>query len=89
MSRRRLLRGAAVGAGPVTLPALLSACGFGPGGDRNEATVGSNASDAVPKDAVPKKASAAAFDACRKQSGKKARVGTKGHDDFGRTSTAG
>lgn len=61
----------------VTLPALLSACGSGPGGGKNEVSVGSNASDAVPK-----KAYAAAFDAYRKQSGKKAKVNTKDHNDF-------
>ncbi|GED88742.1 ABC transporter substrate-binding protein [Streptomyces sp. 6-11-2] len=77
ISRRNVLRGAALGAGMVTLPALLSACGSGPGGGKNEVSVGSNASDAVPK-----KAYAAAFDAYRKQSGKKAKVNTKDHNDF-------
>ncbi|OIJ96036.1 ABC transporter substrate-binding protein [Streptomyces colonosanans] len=77
MSRRSLLRGAAVGAGAVTLPALLTACGDGPGGNKNEVTVGSNASDSVPK-----KAFAAAFAAYEKESGKKVKVNTKDHNDF-------
>ncbi|MGC5411593.1 carbohydrate ABC transporter substrate-binding protein, partial [Streptomyces sp. DT225] len=51
MSRRSLLRGAALGAGAVTLPALLTACGQGPGGDGKTITLGSNASDPVPKKA--------------------------------------
>lgn len=77
MSRRNLLRGAALGAGAVTLPALLSACGSGPGGDKKEVSVGSNASDAVPKEAY-----AAAFQAYEKKSGKKVKVNTKDHNDF-------
>lgn len=77
MSRRSLLRGAAAGACMVTLPALLSACGHGPGGNRNQVTVGSNASDAVPR-----KAYAAAFEAYRKQTGKQVKVDTKDHNDF-------
>jgi len=77
MSRRHLLRATAVGAGAVTLPALLSACGEGPGGNKNEVTVGSNASDAVPK-----KAYAAAFAAYEKKSGKTVKVNTKDHNDF-------
>ena len=77
MSRRNLLRGAALGAGVVTLPALLSGCGEGPGGNKKEVTVGSNASDAVPK-----KAYAAAFQAYEKKTGKKVKVNTKDHNDF-------
>ncbi|MFF1449192.1 ABC transporter substrate-binding protein [Streptomyces sp. NPDC058274] len=77
MSRRNLLRGAAIGAGAVTLPALLTACGDGPGGNKNEVSVGSNASDAVPK-----KAFAAAFTAYEKKSGKTVKVNTKDHNDF-------
>ncbi|THC50196.1 twin-arginine translocation signal domain-containing protein [Streptomyces sp. A1499] len=52
MSRRNLLRGAAAGAGAVTLPAPLVACGEKPGGKKNEVTMGSNSSDAVPKEAA-------------------------------------
>ncbi|MCN9240343.1 ABC transporter substrate-binding protein [Streptomyces sp. RY43-2] len=77
MSRRTLLRSTAVGVGAVTLPALLAACGSGPGGNKNEVTVGSNASDAVPKTAFQ-----AAFDAYEKESGKKVKVNTKDHNDF-------
>ena len=79
MSRRNLLRGAAAGAGAVALPALLTACGGGPGGDGNVVTVGSNASDAVPK-----KAYADAFAAYGKQAkeGRKVEVNTVDHNSF-------
>ncbi|NGO06185.1 carbohydrate ABC transporter substrate-binding protein [Streptomyces sp. HC44] len=77
MSRRNLLRGVAAGAGAVTLPALLSACGEGPGGDGNTVTMGSNASDPVPK-----KAYAAAFQRYEKKTGKTVKVNTKDHNDF-------
>ena len=77
MSRRSFLRGSALAAGAVTLPALLSGCGAGPGGDKKEVTVGSNASDAVPK-----KAYAAAFQAYEKKTGKRVKVNTKDHNDF-------
>lgn len=77
MSRRNVLRGAAAGAGAVTLPALLTACGEGPGGNKDEVTMGSNSSDAVPK-----KAFAAAFDAYEKKSGKTVKVNTTEHNEF-------
>ncbi|MEV6109667.1 ABC transporter substrate-binding protein [Streptomyces sp. NPDC051940] len=78
MSRRSLLRGAAMTAGAVTLPSLLAACGDGPGGKGgNTVAVGSNASDKVPKDAY-----AAAFTAYEKESGKSVKVNTKDHNDF-------
>ncbi len=76
VSRRGLLRTTAVAAGAVTLPGLLAACGKGPG-DGNTITVGSNASDAVPK-----KAYADAFHAYEKKSGKTVKVNTKNHEDF-------
>ncbi len=77
MSRRNLLRGTALGAGAVTLPALLTACGDGPGGNKNEVTVGSNASDAVPKAAF-----AQAFEAYEKESDKRVKVNTTEHNEF-------
>ncbi|MEU6762291.1 ABC transporter substrate-binding protein [Streptomyces sp. NPDC046853] len=77
MSRRNVLRGAAAGAGAVTLPALLTACGDGPGGNKDEVTMGSNSSDAVPK-----KAFATAFDAYEKKSGKTVKVNTTEHNEF-------
>jgi multiple sugar transport system substrate-binding protein len=77
MSRRNLLRGAAVGAGAVTLPALLSACGEKPGSKKNEVTMGSNSSDAVPK-----KAFRDAFDAYEKKTGKTVEVRTTEHNEF-------
>ncbi|MEV3860427.1 ABC transporter substrate-binding protein [Streptomyces sp. NPDC050095] len=77
MSRRNVLRGAALGAGAVSLPLLLSACGDGPGGKSNQVTLGSNASDEVPK-----KAFAAAFKAYEKESGKTVKVNTTEHNEF-------
>ncbi|MET9359343.1 ABC transporter substrate-binding protein [Streptomyces sp. NPDC006632] len=79
MSRRGLLRGAAVGAGAVALPSLLTACGSGPGGDTKTVRLGSNASDAVPK-----KAFADAFAAYEKQSkeGRTIKVNTVDHNTF-------
>ncbi|ASR00698.1 carbohydrate ABC transporter substrate-binding protein [Streptomyces sp. 11-1-2] len=73
MSRRALLRGTAAGAGAVTLPTLLTACG-GPG---NEVKIGSNASDAVPR-----KAFAEVFNAYEKKSDKKVKVNTVNHEAF-------
>ncbi len=73
MSRRTLLRSAALGAGAVALPALLTACDSGPSG----ITMGSNASDAVPK-----KAFAAAFTAYEKKSKKTVKVNTVNHENF-------
>ncbi|MFE0628212.1 ABC transporter substrate-binding protein [Streptomyces sp. NPDC058864] len=76
MSRRTLLRGAALGAGAVTLPSLLAACGGGPGGG-GAITLGSNASDAVPR-----KAYADVFAAYEKKSKKKVKVNTVDHNTF-------
>ncbi|MEU0842568.1 ABC transporter substrate-binding protein [Streptomyces sp. NPDC005962] len=73
ISRRTLLRGTAIGAGAVTLPAVLTACG-GPG---NEVKMGSNASDAVPR-----KAFAEVFAAYEKKSDKKVKVNTVNHEAF-------
>lgn len=75
-SRRSLLRGTVLGAGAVALPALLTACDP-PGGDGHAVTVGSNASDTVPR-----KAFAAAFDAYEKRSGKRLKVNTTEHNEF-------
>ncbi|MET9410284.1 ABC transporter substrate-binding protein [Streptomyces sp. NPDC002935] len=77
-SRRTLLRGiggaAALGAG---IP-LLSACGgSGSAADPKTVTVGSNASDAVPK-----KAFADIYTAFKKQSGIAVDVNTKDHNTF-------
>ncbi len=73
MSRRTLLRGTALGVGAVALPSVLAACGSGPGG----ISVGSNASDAVPK-----KAFADVFRAYEKKSKKTVRVNTVNHENF-------
>ncbi|MBD0743831.1 ABC transporter substrate-binding protein [Streptomyces sp. CBMA152] len=79
MSRRSLLRGAAIGAGAVTLPSLLAACSSGPGGDSKTIRMGSNSSDAVPK-----KAFADAFKAYEQQSkeGRTVKVNTVDHNTF-------
>jgi multiple sugar transport system substrate-binding protein len=74
MSRRTLLRGAALGVGAVALPSLLAACDSGP---KNGVSLGSNASDAVPK-----KAFAAAFAAYEKKSKKTVKVNTVNHENF-------
>ncbi|HZN76366.1 MAG TPA: ABC transporter substrate-binding protein [Micromonosporaceae bacterium] len=54
LSRRTLLRGAALGAGAFAVPAALVACEkpTSTGGGANEVTFGSNYSDAVPKQAL-------------------------------------
>ncbi|AYG84349.1 Multiple sugar-binding protein [Streptomyces hundungensis] len=79
MSRRNLLRGAAIGAGAVALPSLLAACDSGPGSDPKTIRLGSNSSDAVPK-----KAFADAFAAYQKQSkeGRSIKVNTVDHNTF-------
>lgn len=78
MSRRNLLRGAAVGAGAITLPSLLTACSSGPGGDGKTIHMGSNSSDPIPK-----KAFADAFKAYEAQSGgRKIEVNTVDHNTF-------
>ena len=75
LSRRGLLRTSVAAAGAVTLPGLLAACSKP--GDGDTVSVGSNASDAVPK-----KAYAAAFRAYEKESGKTVKVSTQNHEDF-------
>ncbi|MDN0197023.1 ABC transporter substrate-binding protein [Streptomyces sp. S.PNR 29] len=78
-SRRSLLRG--IGGGAVALGAgipLLSACGgSGAASDPKTVTVGSNASDAVPK-----KAFADIYAAFTKESGLKVDINTKDHNTF-------
>lgn len=74
MPRRSLLRGVAAGAGAVALPSLLTACGDGSG---DGVTLGSNASDAVPK-----RAYADAFAAYEKKSKKPVKVNTVNHENF-------
>lgn len=73
-SRRTLLRTTAAGAGAVSLPAVLGACS-GPGDA--PVSIGSNASDPVPRKAYEK-----VFAAYRKESGKKVEVNTVDHNSF-------
>lgn len=76
ISRRSLLRGTMVGAGAITLPALLTACGGGPG---NEVKIGSNASDAVPRKAFDE-----VFKAYEKKSDNRVRVDALKQQSTGR-----
>jgi multiple sugar transport system substrate-binding protein len=84
--RRTLLRGAALGAGGVSVSAVLAACGGGSGSNSNSSsgntggktvTLGSNASDEVPR-----KAYAEAFKAYETKSGKTVKVNTVDHNTF-------
>ena len=84
VSRRAVLRGTMLGAGAVTLPAVLAACGGGKsGGSKSGGTVnktvtlGSNASDAVPK-----KAYADAYKDFESTSGMTVNVNTVDHNTF-------
>jgi multiple sugar transport system substrate-binding protein len=55
LTRRSIMRSAAIGAGALTLPAALAACGdddSGSGTGSKEVSFGSNYSDAVPKGAM-------------------------------------
>ncbi|MGA8118009.1 MAG: extracellular solute-binding protein [Actinocatenispora sp.] len=74
VSRRTVLRTAALGAGALALPGLLAACGGGPG---DEITFGSNYSDPIPK-----KAMANVMKAFEKKSGKTVKVNTVDHNSF-------
>jgi multiple sugar transport system substrate-binding protein len=82
ISRRAVLRGTAVAAGVVTLPAVLAACGSkstgGSTGDTSKPTsFGSNHSDPTDKAAMQ-----AALDAYQKKSGKTVTVNTVDHGTF-------
>jgi multiple sugar transport system substrate-binding protein len=84
LSRRSLLRGAAVGAGVVTVPGLLAACGGGGssgssgGGSKTQTiTFGSNYSDKTPKEAL-----ASMVDVYQKKSGNTVKINTVSHNDY-------
>ena len=83
LSRRSLLRGAALGAGVVTVPGLLAACSGGGGGGgasggaKQTITFGSNYSDETPK-----KALGAMVDAYKTKSGNTVTVNTVAHNDY-------
>jgi multiple sugar transport system substrate-binding protein len=75
LTRRRLLRGAAYGAGALALPAALAGCekpGTGEG-EKQSVTLGSNYSDEVPKKALAEVLGAAGLDV---------RVNTVDHNTF-------
>ena len=81
LSRRSLLRGSLLGAGAITLPSLLAACSSGPKGAGTQAngtvTLGSNASDPVPR-----KAYGDAIALYQSQSGHKVDVRVTDHNTF-------
>jgi len=84
LSRRSLLRGAALGAGVVTVPGLLAACSGGGGGGgasggakKQTITFGSNYSDPTPKKALQ-----AMVDAYKTKSGNTVNVNTVAHNDY-------
>jgi multiple sugar transport system substrate-binding protein len=78
VSRRSLLRGAALGAGAIAVPGLLAACGGSSGGSGGKTvTFGSNGSDPIPK-----KAYANVMKAYEKKSGKTVKVNTTDHTTF-------
>jgi multiple sugar transport system substrate-binding protein len=83
LSRRSLLRSAAVGAGLVTVPGLLAACSSGGGGGSSGGTgkqtvgLGSNYSDPTPKKGLQ-----AVVDAYQTKSGNTVKVNTVSHNDF-------
>lgn len=78
MSRRSLLRGAAVGVGAFAAPTLLSACGDDDGGGGDKAvTFGSNYSDQVPKQAME-----GVLKAYEGKSGRTVKINTVDHNSF-------
>src|SRR2546421_5477610 len=82
LSRRSLLRGAAVGAGVVAVPGLLAACSGGGGGSgssgaaKQTITFGSNYSDDIPKKAI-----ADMVAAYQTKNGNTVKVNTTAHGD--------
>src|SRR2546430_2586985 len=83
LSRRSVLRGAAVGAGVVTLPGLLAACSSSggssgsSGGAKQTIGLGSNYSDPQPKKGIQD-----TMDAYQKKSGNTVKVNTVSHNDY-------
>src|SRR2546421_1235186 len=84
LSRRSLLRGAALGAGVVTVPGLLAACSGGGGSSggsggakQQNITFGSNYSDPTPMKALQ-----AVVDGYTKKSGNTVKVNTVAHNDY-------
>lgn len=77
IDRRTVLRGALFGAGALSAPGLLAACGGGPGGGDDTISFGSNYSDAVPK-----KALAEVISGFEKSSKKTVKVNTIDHNTF-------
>ncbi|MQA26687.1 MAG: extracellular solute-binding protein [Micromonosporaceae bacterium] len=76
MDRRTVLRGALFGAGALSAPGLLVACGGGPGGG-DTVSFGSNYSDAVPKKALAK-----VVNGFEKSEKKTVKVNTVDHNTF-------
>src|SRR2546423_5823372 len=82
LSRRSLLRGAALGAGVVTVPGLLAACSGGGGSGSSSGSskqtigLGSNYSDQTPKQAISQM-----IDAYQKKSNNTVKINTVSHND--------
>src|SRR5436190_9723635 len=84
LSRRSLLRGAALGAGVVTVPGLLAACSGGSSGGgasggakKQTITFGSNYSDPTPMKAIQ-----AMVDGYKTKSGNTVNINTVAHNDY-------
>jgi multiple sugar transport system substrate-binding protein len=84
LSRRSVLRGAAIGAGVVAVPGLLAACsnnssgsGSSSGGPQPTVTFGSNYSDEGPKKGLQ-----AMVDAYQTKSGNKVKINTTEHNTY-------
>jgi multiple sugar transport system substrate-binding protein len=77
VSRRSLLRGAALGAGAIAVPGLLAACGGSSDSGGKTVTFGSNYSDAIPKAGL-----ANVMQAYDKKSGKTVKINTVDHNTF-------
>ena len=84
LSRRSVLRGAALGAGVVAVPGLLAACSSGSGSGGGSAgsakqtiTLGSNYSDPTPKKGIQ-----AMIDAYQTKSGNTVKINTTEHNTY-------
>jgi ABC-type sugar transport system, periplasmic component len=75
LSRRSVLRGAAVGAGAVSVLGLLAACSSS--GGKQTVSLGSNFSDAIPKASIQ-----AVMDAYQSKSGNMVKVNTVEHNAY-------
>src|SRR5262245_10901833 len=82
LTRRAIMRGTALGAGALALPAALAACGdddsdSGSGTGGSEVSFGSNYSDAVPKAAIE-----SVLKGYESKSSKTVKINTVDHNTF-------